>query len=488
MNKMMSEAEFCELAGQYDYVPVHVLLPGDRETPISLYEKLVGDGQGFLLESAEANRTFGRYSFLGFHPEWRLTGRAKETVVETQQGEEILALPPLEALREVLGRCRVPDIAGLPPLRGGFVGYLAFEGVTTWERVRGMNVPDDMVLLEAFFCRDMAVLDHLTHSVALITWSRGGSELAEAYEQACSRLETMQAALNAPGKELQQTLPGVALTREAKAETFLEGVRKVKEHIVAGDTFQTVLSLPFHRPQRCHPFQLYRRLRRVNPSPYMFYLQFGRKQLVGASPEMLVRVEDDRVSTYPIAGTRRRGADRREDAALEAELVADPKERAEHAMLVDLGRNDLGRVSTPGTVEVTRLMQVEYFSHVMHMVSEVQGKLAADKDAIAALQACFPAGTVSGAPTVRAMEIIAELEEEPRGVYAGAVGYFDFRGSMDTCIAIRTMVVEDGIVTVRAGAGLVADSTPEGELEEVRHKAEALLRVLREVERDVDAD
>lgn len=488
MKAVMSEAEFCELAARFDYVPVHVQLPGDRETPISLYEKLVGDGQGFLLESAEANRTFGRYSFLGFHPEWRLTAYAQETRLRSAAGEEILHLPPLEALRQVLGRCRVPEVPGLPPLGGGLVGYIGFEAVSTWERVRGMQVAPDTVLSEAFFCRDMAVLDHLTHSVVLITWSAGGEGAPQAYAAACGRLAAMEAALERPGRELKCFVPGRPVTQEAKAEAFLAGVRKVKEHIVAGDTFQTVLSLPFHRPLRCHPFQLYRRLRRVNPSPYMFYLQLGGKQLVGASPEMLVRVEEDVVRTYPIAGTRRRGADRSEDARLEAELLADPKERAEHSMLVDLGRNDLGRVSRPGTVEVTRLMEVERFSHVMHMVSEVRGQLAQDKDAVAALQACFPAGTVSGAPKVRAMEIIAELEEEPRGVYAGAVGYFDFRGSMDTCIAIRTMVVEDGCVTVRAGAGLVADSTPEGELEEVRHKAEALLRVLREVEHDVDAD
>ena len=378
---------------------------------------------------------------------------------------------------------------GLPPFGGGAVGYLNFESIATWERIRGMEIPADLLLGEFMCCRLLIAMDHLTHSAKLIYLAEipaDASARERVYAQVAERIaeihEILRAPLQLPAEETTPApVSAVQISptdEEASRARYINHVLKAKEYIAAGDIFQVVPSHPFRRTLTEPPFSLYRRLRRVNPSPYMFFMDFGPRQLVGASPEMLVKLQDGQVFTCPIAGTRPRGKTREEDARLAAELLADEKECAEHAMLIDLGRNDIGRISLPGTVNVTKLMEVENFSHVMHIVSEVNGTLDPKYTATEVLKACFPAGTVSGAPKIRAIEIINELETERRGPYAGAVGYFDFRGNMDTCITIRTFRIEGDQVTIQTGGGIVADSVPETEYQEIRHKANVLFQVL----------
>lgn len=479
------KADFVRLAGTHRLIPVFTDLPVDTETPVSLYYKIVGDDPGFMLESAETGNHFGRFSFIGTDPFLRLQAFRNRLELVGERPES-LHQPPMQALQSILSRFSCADFPDSPPLSGGAVGYLSFEAVSTWERVRGMNVPDNELLGEFLCCRLLVAMDHLKHSARLIYLAEITSPDADAaaiHDQAASRLQdvitAVQRTLETPRPAPTAPFaPASGTHDDAARKTFLSRVRTAKEHIAAGDVFQVVLSHPFRRPLAERPFSLYRRLRRLNPSPYMFFINFGGRQLIGASPEMLVKLQNGKVSTCPIAGTRPRGRDAGEDALLAAELLADGKECAEHAMLVDLGRNDIGRISLPGTVEVTRMMDVENFSHVMHIVSEVCGTLDPRFAPTDALAACFPAGTVSGAPKIRAMEIISGLEDQPRGPYAGAVGYFDFRGNMDTCITIRTFSVDGGTVTIQTGAGIVADSVPEKEYEEILHKAKVLFQVL----------
>lgn len=489
MESFPAKADFCRLAGEYTLVPVYTVLDTDLETPVSLYYKLAGEEAGFLLESAESNKSFGRYSFIGVRPFARLTARANQTVVTLENGTATLEEPPLAALKAFMGRFTCPALPVMPPFAGGGVGYFSYDAVATWERVRGKPLPEDLLLAELLFCQTIVVMDHLTHSTTLIELvpAEPGADPARRYEAAVGRLADIAGKIRQPLSPIQAPAgcgAGPAgLAAAADEAEYVRMVAKAKEYIDAGDIFQVVLSRRFETnlSDGTSPFSLYRRLRRVNPSPYMFFLNFGERQLIGASPEMLVKIDGGRVFTCPIAGTRPRGKDKAADERLAAELLADQKERAEHAMLVDLGRNDLGRISLPGTVEVTRYMEVEAFSHVMHLVSEVAGKMVPGLGAVDALAACFPAGTVSGAPKVRAMEIIQELEGGSRGSYAGAVGYLDFRGNMDTCITIRTIAVEDGRLAVQAGAGIVADSVPAKEYREVIDKAAALFAVLEGV-------
>lgn len=490
MSCLPAKDDFCRMAGEYTVVPVYSVLDTDMETPVSLYYKLAGEEAGFLLESAENNKAFGRYSFIGVQPFAKLTARKKQTVV-IMEGETVtIDEPPLTALNQFMSRFSYPVLTGLPPFTGGGVGYFSYDAVATWERVRGKTIPEDMLLAELLFCQTVVIMDHLTHSTTLIylALTVPGKDPARQYEDAVSCLQDIAGKIRQPLFPVQPDAPAAVTAAPASlgaginAEQYISMVSKAKEYIAAGDIFQVVLSQRFQTSLNgISPFSLYRKLRRVNPSPYMFYLNFGQRQLVGASPEMLVKIAGDRVFTCPIAGTRPRGKDNAADEILAAELLADEKERAEHAMLVDLGRNDLGRISLPGTVEVTRYMEVEMFSHVMHLVSEVSGKIDAKTRAVDALAACFPAGTVSGAPKIRAMEIIEELETVSRGIYAGAVGYLDFGGNMDTCITIRTITVEGGQAAVQAGAGIVADSVPEKEYQEVIHKATALFKVMEGV-------
>lgn len=465
--------------------PLCLTLPVDTETPVSLYRKLVGDACGFILESAVPGKNFGRYSILGRDPHARLTSYRDYTQLEDDSGSRHQNGAPLCALREFIGQHRLDGLDSLPLFAGGAVGYLAYEATATWERIRNLTPQPDQVLAEWMSCRDLAVFDHLEHAVTFIHLTERTADAESDYRRGSIALKQLAALLDQPLPP-ETILPlsrPLAPFNAASDDAFCANVRRAQEHIAAGDAFQIVLSSEQRHPLSSPPFSLYRSLRRVNPSPYMFYLNFGERQVLGASPERLVKLSGNEVSTHPIAGTRPRGANVAENDRLAAELAADPKELAEHAMLVDLGRNDIGKISRPGSVQVTRWMEVENFSHVMHLVSEVCGTLNDGFDAVDALQACFPAGTVSGAPKARVMEIIRDLEGDTRGIYAGAVGYFDFRGNMDTCIAIRTLAIENNEIILRAGAGIVADSVPSSELKEVLHKSQALHSALEGVQR-----
>jgi anthranilate synthase component I len=485
-----AKTDFCRLAAQHNIVPVYTSLTTDMETPVTLYYKLVGDGEGFMLESAENNKTFGRYSFIGASPFAKFIARSSFAEIISRDKTVRIEGKPLPALQNFMDSFRFPDIQGLPPFIGGAVGYFAYESTATWERILGQSIPDDLIIAEFMVCDTLCIMDHLTHSTTLLATARiePDADAETAYEKAVQELHTLFERLQQPvvlptdiamkaahGEEDRRVVPGLDIKQR-----YCEMVLQAKEYIAAGDIFQVVLSQPFRQQLPKHPFALYRRLRQINPSPYMFYLNFGNRKLVGASPEMLTKLEGDCVRTFPIAGTRPRGKTAAEDKVLAADLLQDTKELAEHAMLVDLARNDLGRISIPGTVVVDRMMQVEMFSHVMHVVSEVIGRLDPQYAALDVLKACFPAGTVSGAPKVRAMEIINELEQDIRGPYAGAVGYLDFRGNMDTCITIRTLIIEGDEVIVRTGAGIVADSIPENEYQEVLNKAKVLFQILEE--------
>ncbi|MGA1400867.1 MAG: anthranilate synthase component I family protein, partial [Phycisphaerales bacterium] len=391
---------------------------------------------------------------------------------------------PLDLLKAEMARCRPVSLPGLPRFTGGAVGSFAYESVRWFEPtvpVAGaVEDPDaeDAVLM---LFDTVLAFDHVQHRILIISNARlrGGEDLRSLYDGACAKIDSLEREL-----ERELSVPrGVGgsspeFRSNFEPESFEAAVRAIKEHIAAGDVYQTVVSQRFEARIEADPFSVYRALRRVNPSPYMFFLREGGRSIVGASPEMLVRVEGDRIQTHPIAGTRPRGATEEEDLRLAEELKRSEKERAEHVMLVDLGRNDVGRVSAPGTVRVPTFMSLERYSHVMHLVSVVEGRLAPDHDRLDAFASCFPAGTVSGAPKVRSMQLIAELEPGPRGLYAGAVGYLDFAGNLDFCIAIRTVVIEGGIARVQAGAGVVADSDPAAERQETRDKASAMMRAI----------
>lgn len=476
--------EFVRLAADHDVVPVAREVYADLATPISAFMALAeGAEHAFLLESVLGGERLGRYSFLGVGDREVITARGDEVVVENGGVTGERAEDPLRVVARRLSAGRVARVPGLPLFVGGAVGFVGYECANGFERVPRhandeLGVPD-MVFMAA----DIVVaFDHARRVMQVIAPVRPGGAPELAYEAALRRINACLARIDQGprGAELGQvgvTRP-VPLKAHTSREDFCESVRTAKEHIAAGDIFQVVLSQRFSAPYEGDGLDLYRVLRAVNPSPYMFYLRTRAVTLVGSSPEPLVRVEGDTVLTRPLAGTRPRGADAAEDGRLRADLLADEKERAEHVMLVDLGRNDLGRVSAPGTVVVDELMEVEYYSHVMHITSNVTGVLAPGKDAFDALRAAFPAGTVSGAPKVRAMELITGLEPAARGPYAGTVGYFGLDGAMDMCITIRTFVLTGGRAYLQSGAGIVADSDPEREYEECLHKARALHRAL----------
>jgi anthranilate synthase component 1 len=385
------------------------------------------------------------------------------------------------------GRFRLVPIAGLPRFHGGMVGYLGYEIARYFEKLPSpehdpLGLPESMLML----ADTLLVFDHLTHKIKVVSHARLDGDVETAYLETIRKIERLVDRLRQPVRS-EASRPTLSLKSPQVSSNLTQAefeamTYQAKEYIYAGDVIQVVLSQRLSKPTDASPFAIYRALRSINPSPYMYYLHLGDFHIVGASPELLVRVEDGIISNHPIAGTRPRGKDAAQDLALEQELRGDEKERAEHIMLVDLGRNDIGRVSEPGTVEVTQLMDVERYSHVMHLVSHVQGRLKAGLSSFDALRACFPAGTVSGAPKIRAMEIIAELEPDKRGPYAGAVGYFDFSGNLDTAITIRTIVIKDGIAYIQAGGGIVADSIPQREYEESLSKAQALLTAIEQAE------
>ncbi|MDP9366537.1 MAG: anthranilate synthase component I [Chloroflexota bacterium] len=473
-------------------VPIVRETMADLETPVSAFLKVRGERPAFLLESIEGGERLARYSFIGANPLAVLTlGGGIARIEASGTAREVPAGDPLAALADFLAPYRppagVPGLA-LPSFVGGAVGYLSFEAVRAFEpRVPeaagpGLGLPDGMFML----VDALLVFDHLARTIKAVAHVHldGTQAPEDAYAAAAARLDDLVAALRCPTPPLPRGGAPAPTSAEERcrsntgAERYHAMVERAKEYIAAGDIFQVVPSQRIDVATPAHPFNIYRALRTVNPSPYMFFLDFLDHQIVGASPELLVRLEDRVVTNHPIAGTRPRGRNPAEDEALAAELLADEKERAEHIMLVDLGRNDIGRVSTPGSVKVPQLMGVERYSHVMHLVSHVEGELADGLTAFDALRACFPAGTVSGAPKVRAMEIIAELETDRRGPYAGAVGYVDFSGGMDTAIALRTMVVKNGVASMQAGGGVVADSVPSTEYAESMHKMRGPLRAI----------
>jgi anthranilate synthase component 1 len=477
---------------QGNLVPVHRTLLADLETPVSVYLKLAqASTASFLLESVEGGEQVGRYSFLGVNPEG-LIAIQDNKVTRTLDGKTITRQlapgeDPLCAIGQELDRVRLVRIEGLPRFVGGAVGYLGYDVVRYFERLPQTATKDQRFPDAAFFLvNTLVIFDHVKHQLVILANAHNTGDPDAAYDDALSRLDQIVEALRTPtppfspaGQPLDEEL-----ISNMSRERFEENVRKAKEYIAAGDAFQIVLSQRFSRKTSAPPLAIYRALRILNPSPYMFFLRFGDDfSIIGASPEMMVRLEDGIATMHPIAGTRPRGADEEEDQRLSAELLADPKERAEHVMLVDLGRNDLGRVCEYGTVRVPDMMYVERYSHVMHIVSRVQGRIRAGMDAFDLLRATFPAGTLSGAPKVRAMEIIEELEGTRRGPYGGAVGYFSFDGSMDTCITIRSLVMQGDTVYVQAGAGIVADSVPSREYEETVNKARALVVAIRIAER-----
>ena len=490
-------ATFIGLAARHGVVPIHSELLADLDTPLAVYARLRGSGPSFLLESAEHGERWGRYSFVGVDPFLVLRGTAGAVEVEGEAPVDLTGLGILDALERVLAALDAPPVLDVP-LHGGAVGYLGYDIVREIERLPvpaadPVGMPDATLM----FPRHVVALDHLRQTMTLVTnavtFGVANGRLAEVHAAAVDdhrRLVDRLVAPVAPSRALAPPDRADADDAATNLEPggFEQRVERVQEHILAGDTFQTVLSQRFSIDTDADALDLYRVLRVINPSPYLYLLDLGEAQVVGSSPEALVRVTGRHVESWPIAGTRSRGASPEDDLAHEQELLADAKERAEHVMLVDLARNDLGRVSEPGSVRVSAMMRVERYSHVMHLVSEVTGLLRDDVGVVDVLRATFPAGTVSGAPKVRAMELIAELEPDRRGVYAGAVGYLDLAGNLDTCITIRTVVLKDGRAHVQAGAGIVADSVPGLEERETRHKAGAVLAAIRAAERLAGSD
>jgi anthranilate synthase component 1 len=470
-------------------------LVADLETPVSAFLKLGGKAMSFLLESVEGGAVRGRYSIIGFDPDliWRSNeGKAEINRTARTKRDAFVSCPeaPLQALRAVIAESRIALPENLPPMAAGVFGYLGYDMVRLMEELAPAN-PDPIGIPDAILVRPtiVVIFDAVKDSITVVTPVRPekGIDAKTALARATERLASVVESLDGPPhKSLPEYDEGpidVPEKSNTTPEEFNAMVRKAKEYIVAGDAFQIVLAQRFEAPFTLPPFSLYRALRRTNPSPYLYFLDFGGFTVAGSSPEILVKVSHDIVTIRPIAGTRHRGGTPHEDKQLEVELLADPKERAEHLMLLDLGRNDVGRVAAIGTVKVTDQFFVERYSHVMHIVSNVEGRLATDRDALDALAAGFPAGTVSGAPKVRAMQIIDELEKEKRGLYAGCVGYFSAAGEMDTCIVLRTALIKDGTMYVQAGAGIVADSDPDFEQQECINKAKALFRAAEEARR-----
>ena len=495
--------EFRELAQRGTFVPVYKEIMADLLTPVSAFLKIAEHSDyAFLFESVEGGEQVARYSFLGKDPFLVLRSRGGRTIVDrsgvTTESDE----PFVPVLRRLMAEFRAPFVQGLPRFTGGAVGFIGYDAsvafepalAAAWDKAawrepaepRERQEPSD----DAGFMLFDTVLafDHVKHRILIIANARvtADEDLAALYQFACAKIQFLE-------RELERSLshaeagrhPAPAVKSNLTRETYEAGVRAIKERIAAGDIYQCVLSQRFEAAVRAEPLTIYRALRHVNPSPYMYFIRMGKSAIVGSSPEMLVRVEGQHVETHPIAGTRPRGRNEEEDLRLADELKRNEKERAEHVMLVDLGRNDLGRVCEFGSVKVPQYMGLERYSHVMHLVSTVEGRLSDEHDHLDALVSCFPAGTVSGAPKIRAMEILAELEPTRRDLYAGAVGYIDFAGNLDFCIAIRTISLRDGVARVQAGAGIVADSNPAAEYEETCDKARALLQAIEMAETEL---
>jgi anthranilate synthase component I len=482
-------AEFQRLAKQGNLIPVYDVFSADLLTPVSAYLRIAqGARYSFLLESVEGGEKIARYTFAGAHPEEVFRYGNGACVLENRERLVWEERDPISFLRERVERFRPVRLPGLPPLIAGAIGYFSYDMVRLIERLP-KRLRDEIGLYDAvlMFYHGLIAFDHVQHRLWIVhnVFTEGHGTLRSKYGAAVREIKRTRQLLEEPvaaehPKKSPKTAKRASLkvTSNFRKPEYLDVVRKAKQYIRAGDIFQVVLSQRFSLKAQANPFEIYRQLRALNPSPYLFYLQLNDVAVVGSSPEMLVKVQGRDVFYRPIAGTRRRGKDEAEDQRLEREMLSSEKERAEHIMLVDLGRNDLGRVCEYGTVKVEKLLTVERYSHVMHIVSSLRGRLREDVDCFDALMACFPAGTVSGAPKVRAMEIVEELERTRRGIYAGGILYLDFSGNLDSCIALRTMVVKNGIAYVQAGGGVVADSTPEGEYQESVNKSQALLTAL----------
>lgn len=489
-----SLAEVQTLSASYSFIPVSMTLLADQETPIRLYQK-IRTRDSFLLESVEGGARWARFSFIGKNPFQIVEAKGNKISVHRRDGSTtLLEGNPINFLRTQTERYKSPKLPGLPRLSGGAVGFFGYNTLHYFEELpphsqEALRVPD----MRFLFVDEMIAFDHLKQEIRLIVnlhveETDSAATIAAKYAQVCERLEQLANQVSSPALS-DQRIPvtveksrSLAVEANMTREQYEQMVVQAKEYIAAGDIFQVVLSQRFSVKTDVDPFAVYRILRTLNPSPYMFYLEYGEETVVGTSPELLVRVEDEKVEMRPIAGTRKRGATPQEDEALAADLLADEKERAEHYMLLDLGRNDVGRVSTYGSVKVEEALVIEHYSHVMHMVSHVTGELREGLHPFDALLSAFPAGTVSGSPKLRAMEIIAELETDARHLYAGAIGYISFDGSLDSCITIRTLVFQDGQAHVQAGAGIVADSVPAHEYQETRNKAAAMISALEKAE------
>ena len=481
--------QFRQSASEGNVVPVWTEIPADLETPASIYLKLRNEEPSFLLESVERGEQVGRYSFLGFDPAGTVVVDGIGVRLRTGADEERLAdadSDPLVALESLLSRYRPAGTEGLPEFYGGLVGYLGYDAIRYFERVPlptsgGLSLPDGVFLL----AETLVIFDHVKQMLLLVSNARIDDDVDDAYARSVERIRGMISSLHAPIPTPTDAGPTAQAvwTSNTPSSDYQNSVRRVQQYIRDGDIFQGVLSQRLSHETLVDPFSVYRELRRLNPSPYMYYLDLpGELRIIGSSPETMVRLQGRRAEIRPIAGTRPRGETIEQDRAHADDLLADPKECAEHIMLVDLGRNDLGRVCAYGTVEVPTLMTIERYSHVMHIVSVVEGHLRPEMSGFDLLRATFPAGTVSGAPKIRAMEIISELEPDRRGPYAGIVGYFGFSGTMDTCIAIRTLVMRGQTIHVQAGAGIVADSDPEREYQETLSKAKALSEAVSRAE------
>jgi anthranilate synthase component 1 len=491
--KQTTYDEFVDLARRGTFVPVVKEIMADLLTPVSAFLKIAEHSDyAFLFESVEGGEQVARYSFLGKDPFLVLRSRHGKTVVDrsgvTTESDE----PFVAVLRRLMAEFRAPFVPGLPRLTGGAVGFIGYDAsvefepalADAWTHVPGSDAEDAGFML----FDTVLAFDHVKHRILIIANARvtADEDLSALYQFACAKIQFLE-------RELERSLSHVkagggappAVRSNVSRQTYEDGVRTIKEHIAAGDIYQAVLSQRFEADVKAEPLTVYRALRHVNPSPYMYFIRMGGFAIVGSSPEMLVRVEGQHVETHPIAGTRPRGRSEDEDLRLADELKRNEKERAEHVMLVDLGRNDLGRVCEFGSVRVPQYMGLERYSHVMHLVSTVEGRLADSHDHLDALVSCFPAGTVSGAPKIRAMQILSRLEPTRRELYAGAVGYIDFAGNLDFCIAIRTITLRDGVARVQAGAGIVADSNPAAEYEETRDKARALIQAIEMAETEL---
>ncbi|MGP8200351.1 MAG: anthranilate synthase component I [Limisphaerales bacterium] len=495
-----TQTEFLKLAAQGNLIPVTRRILADLETPLSAYRKIRGQGESFLFESVEGGEHIGRYSFVGCNP--RAVIRQQDRRVDVVENGKTTAQytvqagpaadgaktvrDGLEALEQVMRRFKTVALPGLPRFTGGAVGFIGYEFIHDIEPVVPRPARDDLKTPVMYFliADELLIFDRVAQTITILVNAvlEEGSDPNEAYEEAVGEIERLVSLLEQPSThlpvDLANDVPDVPFSSNVPKEVFLENVVRAKKYITAGDIIQVVGSQRFSTEVKAAPLDIYRAARSINPSPYMFLLELEGFALVGASPEIHVRCEDRRVEIRPIAGTRRRGQTPEEDEALQKELLADPKERAEHVMLVDLARNDLGRVCDFGSVQVKDLMTVERYSHVMHIVTQVEGKLSAQRTPYDLMRATFPAGTLSGAPKIRAMQIIAELEQTARGPYGGCVGYFSFNGNLDCCITIRTALIKDGTAYVQAGGGWVNDSTPEAEFQETVNKSKAMLKAV----------